>query len=58
MNLDCGKLGISTFFDAMAHEEAVDFAQRVEALGYDTLWFPEIVSREVFHVLEDRGYSR
>jgi len=46
--MDAGQIGISTFFDALTHREAVEVVQRVEALGYDTLWFPEIVSREPF----------
>jgi probable F420-dependent oxidoreductase len=44
--MDIGRLGVFFFCDAMTSPQAADFARRVEALGYGTLWFPEAIGRE------------
>lgn len=46
-----GRLGVWTWLDAMPAEEAAEFAQRIEALGYDALWVPEAVGRDPFTLL-------
>lgn len=46
-----GSFGVWTWLDAMPAEEAAEFAQRVEALGYDALWVPEAVGRDPFTLL-------
>jgi len=43
MNL--GKLGVWYFFDGLTSEAAAQAAQRIEALGYGTLWIPETVGK-------------
>lgn len=43
MNL--GKLGVWYFQDAMTSMEAADAAQRIEKLGFGTLWIPETVGK-------------
>jgi len=40
-----GKLGVWYFFDAMSSGEAADTAQRIESLGYSTLWIPETTGK-------------
>ena len=46
--MDIGKLGVWTSFEAMTASGAAAAAQRVEALGYGALWFPEALGREAF----------
>lgn len=46
--MQIGKLGVWTFFDRMTAAQAAESAQRIEALGYGTLWVPEALGREVF----------
>lgn len=46
--MEIGKLGVWCFFDAMAAGGAALAAQRIETLGYRTLWIPEAVGREAF----------
>ncbi len=46
--MDIGKLGIWFFLDGMTGRESVEFARRVENLGYSALWIPEAVGREPF----------
>ncbi len=41
-----GKLGVFYFCDALASAELPAVAQRIEKLGYGTLWIPEAVGRE------------
>jgi probable F420-dependent oxidoreductase len=41
-------LGVWYFTDAMSAPEAATFAQRVESLGYSTLWLPETTGRDPF----------
>jgi len=43
-----GKLGVFTFTESMNATELADLAQRVEALGYSTLWYPEAFHYETF----------
>jgi probable F420-dependent oxidoreductase len=46
--MDIGKIGIWFFLDGMNAEESVEFARKVEKLGYGALWIPEAVGREPF----------
>jgi probable F420-dependent oxidoreductase len=46
--MDLGRIGVWAFLDALRADETAAFAQRVEALGYGTLWFPEIRGRNSF----------
>lgn len=43
-----GKYGVFTFTDALGPAELAELAQRVEALGYSTLWYPEALNYETF----------
>ena len=43
-----GPLGVWFFTETMAAPEAVEFAQRVESLGYGALWLPETLGRDPF----------
>jgi probable F420-dependent oxidoreductase len=43
-----GPLGVWAATDGMATQAAVGFAQRIEALGYSTLWLPEVMGRDPF----------
>ncbi len=43
--MDTGKLGVWFFFDGMSSADAALAAQRIEALGYGTLWIPETVGK-------------
>jgi probable F420-dependent oxidoreductase len=40
--------GVWYFTDRMSSPQAADFAGRVEALGYSTLWLPDTVGRDPF----------
>ena len=40
--------GVWYFTDGMSAAEAATFAQRIEALGYSTLWLPETTGRDPF----------
>jgi len=46
--MELGKLGLWFFLDAMPAPQSAEFAQKVEKLGYQTLWIPEAVGREPF----------
>jgi len=46
--MEIGKLGAWCFLDAMPAGGVAVAAQRIEALGYGTLWIPEAVGREAF----------
>ncbi|HVN27615.1 MAG TPA: TIGR03620 family F420-dependent LLM class oxidoreductase [Candidatus Binataceae bacterium] len=46
--MELGKVGLWFFLDAMTAPQAAEFAQKVEKLGYRTLWIPEAVGREPF----------
>lgn len=43
-----GPLGVWCATEGMPAEAAADFAQRVEGLGYSTMWLPEVVGRDPF----------
>ena len=43
--MDTGKLGVWYFFDGMTSPEAAKTAQRIESLGFSTLWVPETVGK-------------
>jgi probable F420-dependent oxidoreductase len=43
--MDTGKLGVWYFFDGLSSADAAAAAQRIEALGYGTLWIPETVGK-------------
>jgi probable F420-dependent oxidoreductase len=46
--MELGKIGLWFFLDAMPAPQSAEFAQKVEKLGYRTLWIPEAVGREPF----------
>jgi alkanesulfonate monooxygenase SsuD/methylene tetrahydromethanopterin reductase-like flavin-dependent oxidoreductase (luciferase family) len=46
--MEIGRLGVWTWLGASSADEAAAFAQRIEALGYSTLWLPEAVGRDPF----------
>ncbi len=46
--MELGKIGMWFFLDAMSGPQSAEFAQKVEKLGYQTLWIPEAVGREPF----------
>lgn len=46
--MDLGKLGIWYFFDGVSSADAAAQAQRMEGLGYGTLWIPETVGKNPF----------
>jgi probable F420-dependent oxidoreductase len=46
--MDIGKIGIWFFLDAMGAAASVEFARKVEKLGYGAMWIPEAVGREPF----------
>ncbi len=49
LHMDLGRLGLWTFqLDLQPMSQARDAAAELEALGYQTLWFPEAVGREPF----------
>jgi probable F420-dependent oxidoreductase len=47
--------GVVSFIDAMSGDELIEYALRLESLGYDSLWLPDLFGRELFvtaaHVL-------
>jgi probable F420-dependent oxidoreductase len=45
-----GKYGVFTFTDILDSVQLTDLAQRVERLGYSTLWYPEAMNYEAFAV--------
>jgi probable F420-dependent oxidoreductase len=46
-----GRLGVWTFLDTTPAAASVQFARRIEALGYAALWIPEAVGRDPFAFL-------
>ena len=46
--MDIGKVGVWTRTDGFSIGEAIEFAQRVEALGYGALWIPDAFGRDPF----------
>jgi probable F420-dependent oxidoreductase len=49
--VELGRLGVWGHLDSMPASELGDYAARVEALGFGTLWVPETVGREPFTLL-------
>jgi len=43
-----GRLGVFTFTEGMNAAQLMELAQRVETLGYSTLWYPEAFHYETF----------
>ncbi len=46
--MELPKLGVLGFFDTLQGKDVGPFARTVEQLGYDALWVPEIMGREIF----------
>ncbi len=46
--MDIGTVGVWTRMDGFSIGEAIEFAQRVEALGYGALWIPDAFGRDPF----------
>lgn len=46
--MELGKLGVWYFLDGLASPVAAQAAQRIESLGYSTLWIPEAVGKHPF----------
>ena len=46
--MDIGRVGVWTRMDGFSTREAIEFAQRVEALGYGALWIPDAFGRDPF----------
>ncbi|MGH9269028.1 MAG: LLM class flavin-dependent oxidoreductase, partial [Acidimicrobiales bacterium] len=43
-----GRIGVWSDLDPLPAREALEYAARVERLGYGTLWIPDVVGREPF----------
>lgn len=53
-----GGLGVWFFTETMITPEAVEFTQRLEALGYGALWLPETLGRDPFtHIAHLAGQT-
>jgi probable F420-dependent oxidoreductase len=50
-DFDLGRLGVWGHLDSFTAAAAVEYAQRAESLGYETLWVPETVGREPIALL-------
>ncbi|NQZ95238.1 MAG: TIGR03620 family F420-dependent LLM class oxidoreductase [Myxococcales bacterium] len=46
--MDIGRVGVWTRTDGFSTGEAIEFAQRVEELGYGALWIPDAFGRDPF----------
>ncbi len=46
--MDLGKLGVWYFLDGLSAPAAAATAQRIEKIGYQTLWIPETVGKHPF----------
>jgi len=46
--MDLGKLGVWYFLDGLSAPQAAATAQRIEKIGYQTLWIPETVGKHPF----------
>jgi probable F420-dependent oxidoreductase len=46
--MDLSKLGVFCFLDGLNAGQVKQFAQKVERLGYSSLWFAEVTGRESF----------
>lgn len=49
--VDLGRLGVWGHLDSLPATQLADYAARIEALGFGTLWVPETVGREPFTLL-------
>lgn len=49
--VDLGRVGVWGHLDSLALPAAREYARRVQALGYGSLWVPETVGREPFTLL-------
>jgi len=48
--VNLGKLGAFAYLDSLNGARTVEFAQKVEQLGYSVLWFPETFGRDPFAI--------
>ena len=48
MSMDIGRVGVWTRTDSFSTTEAIEFAQRIEELGYGALWIPDAFGRDPF----------
>jgi probable F420-dependent oxidoreductase len=48
--VNLGKLGTFAYLDSLNGSQTVEFAQKVEQLGYSVLWFPETFGRDPFAI--------
>jgi probable F420-dependent oxidoreductase len=48
--VNLGKLGAFAYLDSLTGAQTVEFAQKVEQLGYRVLWFPEAFGRDPFAI--------
>jgi probable F420-dependent oxidoreductase len=46
--MDLSTLGVLGFVDGFRGPQAVQFARKIEQLGYSVLWVPEVMGREIF----------
>ncbi len=46
--MEIGRVGVWTRMDGLSIPEAIEFAQRVEELGYGALWIPDAFGRDPF----------
>ena len=46
--MELGKLGVWYFTEGFSAQQTVEFAIKIEALGYSALWIPETVGRHPF----------
>ena len=46
--MDFGRVGVFSFTDQLDAEQLAELAERVEELGYSTLWYPEAFKYETF----------
>ncbi|MGE0827454.1 MAG: TIGR03620 family F420-dependent LLM class oxidoreductase [Candidatus Binatia bacterium] len=46
--MDIRKLGVLGFVDGFRGPQVVEFARKVEQLGYSVLWVPDVMGREIF----------
>ncbi len=49
--MELGKIGIWTWLDHLAADEAAALAERAEGWGYSALWIPEAVGRDPFSLI-------
>jgi probable F420-dependent oxidoreductase len=46
--MELGRIGVWYFTEALTAVQAAEMAQRIESLGYGTLWIPEAIGRHPF----------